>query len=90
LEIPPSGDQGRNAMFSSLHSASSSSLLRKAGENWFWTLASRPPRIEAALRICCGFAFEIPASRILPASSRSRIAPTDSSYGTFGSGRWYW
>ena len=45
---------------------------RNAGEYWFCTRASRPPRISWASRICAGLAFEMPAIRILPASSRSR------------------
>lgn len=79
LPMPPSGLHGRNAMPSSAHSSSSGSLLRNAGENWFCTETRRPPRISWASRICAGFALEIPAMRILPSSSRSRIAPTDSS-----------
>ena len=35
-------------MPSSAHSRSSGSLLRKAGENWFCTDTSRPPRISCA------------------------------------------
>ena len=35
-------------------------------------------------------AFEMPASWTTPSSSRSRIAPMESAYGTFGSGRWNW
>ena len=77
-------------MPSSSQSRSSGSDDRKAGENWFCTEASRPPRISCACRIWSGFALEMPASRILPSSSRSRIAPTESAYGTFGSGRWNW
>ena len=77
-------------MPSSSHSRSSGSDDRKAGENWFCTLTSRPPRTSCASRICAGFALEMPAIRIFPASSRSRSAPTDSAYGTDGSGRWNW
>ena len=44
--IPPSGLHGRNAMPSSAHSSSSGSLERNAGENWFCTDTSRPPRIS--------------------------------------------
>lgn len=50
-EMPPSGDQGRNAMPSSSQSASSGSELRNAGENWFCTDTSRPPRVSWASRI---------------------------------------
>src|SRR5665647_2541165 len=83
--MPPSGLNGRNAMPSSVHSPSSGSLDRKFVEDWFCTETSRPPRICWASRIWSGFAFEMPAIRILPSSSRSRIAPTDSSYGVAGS-----
>ena len=62
-------------MPSSSQSRSSGSLERKAGENWFCTDTSRPPRISWARRICSGLALEIPAIRILPASSRSRDRP---------------
>ncbi len=77
-------------MPSSSHRSSSGSLVRKAGENWFCTETRRPSRISFASRICSGFAFEMPARRILPSSSKSRTAPTESAYGTLGSGRWNW
>jgi hypothetical protein len=76
--MPPSGLHGRNATPSSSHSASSGSLLRNVGENWFCTDTSRPSRIRSAWRICAGFAFEIPAMRIFPPSRRSRSAPIES------------
>ncbi len=77
-EMPPSGLQGRKAMPSSSHSRSSGSLERNAGENWFCTDTSRPPRISSACRIWPGSALEMPAIRILPASSSSRRAPIES------------
>ncbi len=79
-----------NAIPSSAQSSNSGSLERNDGENWFWTLANRPPKMSTACRIWSGFAFEMPAARIFPASSSSRIAPTESAYGTDGSGRWNW
>ena len=71
-------------MPSSPHSRSSGSLDRNDGENWFCTETSRPPRISWACWIWSGLALEMPAIRILPSSSRSRSAPTDSAYGTLG------
>ena len=73
--MPPSGDQGRNAMPSSAQCSSSSPLDRNVGENWFCTEASRPPRMSLARSIRSTLAFEIPASSMTPSSSRSRIAP---------------
>jgi hypothetical protein len=61
------------------HSWSSAWLVRNAGEYWFCTEASRPSRICQAVRIWVGLALEMPAIRILPASSRSRRAPMESS-----------
>ena len=49
-----------------------------------------PSRIAFASSIWATFAFEIPAISITPSSSRSRMAPIESAYGTFGSGRWNW
>ena len=77
-------------MPSSSHSRSSGSLLRNDGENWFCTLTSRPPSTCWASRIWSGFALLIPAIRMTPSSSSSASAPTDSAYGTDGSGRWNW
>ena len=77
-------------MPSAAQCSSSARLERNAGENWFCTETSRPPRISFASSICATFAFEMPASSITPSSSRSRMAPIESAYGTFGSGRWNW
>jgi hypothetical protein len=74
----------------SSQSRSSGSDERNAGEYWFCTDTRRPPRMSCACRIWSGSAFEMPAIRILPSSSRSRSAPTESAYGTRGSGRWNW
>ena len=62
-------------MPSSAQCASSSSLERNAGENWFCTLARFcSPRILRAMSICSTVALETPASRILPSSSSSFTA----------------
>src|SRR5690606_6839407 len=90
LRMPPSGDQGRKARPSSAQTSISGSLERNRGEYWFCTLTRRSPRMAWAVLICSGFALEIPAIWILPASCRSFSAPMVSSYGTFGSGRWCW
>ena len=70
--------------------SSSPRLERNAGENWFCTETSRPPRISFASSIWATFAFEMPAISMTPSSSRSRMAPIESAYGTVGSGRWNW
>ena len=43
-----------------------------------------------ASSICSTDAFETPTQRTLPSSRSSLSAPTDSAYGTCGSGRWNW
>lgn len=88
--MPPSGLHGRNAMPSAAQCSSSPCEDRNAGENWFCTETRRPPRIAWASSICATVALEMPASSITPSSSSSRIAPTESAYGTRGSGRWNW
>ena len=70
--------------------SNSGKLERNAGENWFCTETSLPSRIAFASSIWATFAFEMPAIWITPSSSRSRMAPIESAYGTFGSGRWNW
>ncbi len=77
-------------MPSSSHRSSSGWLERNAGEYWFCTDASRPPRTSFAVRIWSGSAFEMPAMRMTPSSRSSASAPTESAYGTAGSGRWNW
>ena len=67
-ESPPSGDHGRNARPSSSQTSISGRLLRKAGENWFCTLASASPSTRWASRICSGSALEIPTISTLPES----------------------
>src|SRR6478672_12523867 len=60
--MPPSGDQGKNAIPSSAQCSSSPRLERKCGENWFCTETKRPPRICLAWSICATSAFEMPTS----------------------------
>ena len=48
-------------MPSDVQRSRSGSLERYAGEYWFCTLASRPPRMSWAIRIWSAFAFEMPA-----------------------------
>ena len=73
--MPPSGDQGRNAMPSSAQCSSSARLDRKVGENWFCTETSRPPRMSLARSICSTLAFDrvrrLRRSRRSPGSART-------------------
>ena len=47
------------------------------------------PSTSCAARICSGSALEMPAMRSSPRRA-GPSAPIDTSYGTFGSGRWNW
>lgn len=89
-EIPPSGLHGRKARPERSLSRSSASLPRTAGEYWFCTETGASPRTTRAARICPLVTLEIPAARIVPASSSSRSAPTESVHGTSGSGLCSW
>ena len=66
-------------MPSSSHSRSSGSLERNAGENWFCTLTSRPPRISWAWPDLLGVGVGDAGHPDLALVEQvARCAPTDS------------
>src|SRR5262249_41393069 len=82
------GAHGRNAICSISEVSTIDSDWRSAALYRFCT--------ETTGVICCASCscfsetFEIPMCRILPSSLSCTSAPTDSAYGTRGSGRWSW